>query len=359
MGAADPSNDAATKSAVAPAQAGAQWRGSRESLGPGLRRGDGGPTYNLAVDSTARRLFLTGLLLAIAGSVLFSGKAIVVKLAYRYGVDATTLIALRMLFSVPFFAVTYLIVSRGKPPLTRGDHARLVVIGLLGYYAASYLDFLGLKYISAGLERLILYLNPTLVLLISVLALGKRLVRLDFIALALAYAGIALVFWHDVNFDAGGTLLGSALVFASAACYAVYLVMSGELVKRVGALRLTSYAMLVSTVAVLAQFALLNPLAALAQPAPVLWLSVFNAFFCTVLPVFATMLAIERIGAGNTALAAMIGPVATIVLAYVFLGETVSLWQLAGTALVLAGVYVLSMKGLAAKPASQLKEKQA
>jgi drug/metabolite transporter (DMT)-like permease len=139
----------------------------------------------------------------------------------------------------------------------------------------------------------------------------------------------------------------------------VYLVMSGELVKRVGALRLTSYAMLVSTVAVLAQFALLNPLAALAQPAPVLWLSVFNAFFCTVLPVFATMLAIERIGAGNTALAAMIGPVATIVLAYVFLGETVSLWQLAGTALVLAGVYVLSMKGLAAKPASQLKEKQA
>lgn len=299
------------------------------------------------MNSTTRRLFLIGLALAIAGSVLFSGKAIVVKLAYRQGVDATTLIALRMLFSVPFFAITYVWVSRGRPALTCGDHARLITIGLLGYYAASYLDFLGLKYISAGLERLILYLNPTLVLLISVLVLGRRLARLDLVALALAYAGIALVFWHDVNFDGQGTLMGAALVFASAACYAVYLVMSGELVKRVGALRLTSYAMLVATTAVLLQFALLNPLVALAQPAVVIKLSLFNAFFCTVLPVFATMLAIERIGAGNTALAGMVGPVATIALAYVFLGETVSLWQVGGTALVLAGVSVLSMKGLA------------
>jgi drug/metabolite transporter (DMT)-like permease len=313
-------------------------------------------SYNPPVDPAARRLFATGLALAIAGSVLFSGKAIVVKLAYRHGVDATTLIALRMIFSAPFFALTYLWVSRGRPPLTRADHGKLVVIGLLGYYAASYLDFLGLKFISAGLERLILYLNPTLVLLISVLVLGRRLARPDLVALALAYAGIALVFWHDVNFEGSGTVLGAALVFASAACYAVYLVMSGELVGRVGALRLTSYAMLVSTAAVLVQFVLLNPLTALAQPPPVLWLSVFNAFFCTVLPVFATMLAIERIGAGSTALAAMVGPVATIALAYLFLGETVSLWQLAGTALVLAGVYVLSRKGLAQQPAAVLKE---
>ncbi len=290
------------------------------------------------------------------GSVLFSGKAIVVKLAYRHGVDATTLIALRMIFSVPFFAVTYVWASRGRPPLARADHIKLVVIGLLGYYAASYLDFLGLKFISAGLERLILYLNPTLVLLISVLVLGQRLLRLDLIALGLAYAGIALVFWHDVSFDRSGTLLGSALVFASAACYAVYLVMSGQLVKRIGALRLTSYAMGVSTAAVLLQFVLLNPWSALQQPVPVYGLSLFNAIFCTVLPVFATMLVIERIGAGNTALAAMVGPVATIALAYIFLGETVSLWQLAGTALVLAGVYVLSRKGLAPKPAAVLKE---
>lgn len=296
---------------------------------------------------SARRVFLIGLALAVGGSLLFSGKAIVVKLAYRYGVDPTTLITLRMLFAVPFFAVTYLLVSRGAAPLARGDHVRVVVIGLLGYYAASYLDFLGLQYITAGLERLILYLNPTIVLLLSVLFLGKKLTRTDGIALLLAYGGIAAAFWHDVRFEGDATALGAALVFGSAVSYAVYLVMSGELVKRVGALRLTSYAMMISTVAVVLQFIVLNRPAALVQPAEVYGLSLVNGLLCTVLPVFATMLAIERVGAGNTSLAAMVGPVATIALAWIFLGETASAWQWAGTALVLAGVYVLSSKGWA------------
>jgi drug/metabolite transporter (DMT)-like permease len=294
---------------------------------------------------SARRVFLAGLALAVAGSVLFSGKAVVVKLAYRYGVDPTTLITLRMLFAVPFFALTYVLAARGAAPLARADHGRIVVIGLLGYYAASYLDFLGLQYITAGLERLILYLNPTIVLLLSVLFLGKKLARTDGIALLLAYGGIAAAFWHDVRFEGDDTGLGAALVFGSAVSYAIYLVMAGELVRRVGALRLTSYAMMVSTLAVALQFVVLNPLAALVQPAEVYWLSLVNALFCTVLPVFATMLAIERIGAGNTSLAAMIGPVATIALAWTFLGEAASAWQWAGTALVLAGVYVLSSKG--------------
>jgi drug/metabolite transporter (DMT)-like permease len=130
----------------------------------------------------------------------------------------------------------------------------------------------------------------------------------------------------------------------------MYLVMSGELMRRVGAIRLTAYAMLVSTVAVLVQFALLNPLAALNQPAPVLWLSFINGFACTVLPVFAVMMAVDRIGAGNAALSGMVGPVSTIFVAWVFLGETVSGWQLAGTALVLTGVYFLSLKGLRRRP---------
>jgi drug/metabolite transporter (DMT)-like permease len=294
------------------------------------------------VTDPARRLFLVGLALAVAGSVLFSAKAIVVKLAYRHGVDAATLIALRMAFSVPFFIVAYVWSSRGAAPLARADHARLIIIGLLGYYAASTLDFLGLQYITAALERLILYLNPTLVLLMSALFLGKRFNRRDIAALALAYGGIVLAFVHDVRLEGDAVLLGSALVFASAVCYAAYLVMSGELVRRIGAIRLTSYAMCVSTIAVAVQFLLLNPLAALAQPAPVIGLSVVNGLLCTVLPVFATMLAVERIGAGRTSMAAMIGPVATIALAYLFLGETVSGWQLAGTALVLAGVYTLS-----------------
>jgi len=240
--------------------------------------------------------FTTGLMLAAVGSVLFSGKAIVVKLAYRHGVDAETLIALRMIFAVPFFAVALWWTSRGAAPLTRAQHLRLCVIGLL------------------------------------------------------AYGGIVLVFWHDVRLDGDGVVLGGLLVFGSAICYGLYLVMSGELVQKVGAIRLTSYAMIVATAAVLLQFLLMRPLESLAQPPPVLWLSAINGLFCTVLPVFATMLAVARIGAGNASLMGMIGPVSTIGLGYLFLGEPVTVWQLAGTALVLAGVYVLSRKGAAAKP---------
>jgi drug/metabolite transporter (DMT)-like permease len=289
-------------------------------------------------------VFLLGLVLAIVGAALFSGKAIVVKLAYRYGVDATTLIALRMLFSAPFFAAVYLWTAGRAAPISRGDHLRLIVIGLLGYYAASYLSFLGLMYVSAALERLILYLTPTLVLLFSVLFLAKRLQRTDLVALSLSYGGIVLVFWHDLRLEGRSILTGSALVFGSAICYASYLVMSGELVRRIGAIRLTAYASIVSTVAVLIQFAALNPLASLAQPAEVYWLSLVNGLFCTVLPMFATMMAVERIGAGSTSLAGMVGPVVTIALGYVFLGEPVSGSQLAGTALVLAGIFVLSRK---------------
>jgi len=289
--------------------------------------------------------FLAGIALAVTGSVLFSGKAVVVKLAYRYGVDPATLLALRMAFALPFFVVAYVWSARGAAPLAASDHLRLIVIGLLGYYAASYLDFLGLQYITAGLERLILYLSPTLVLLMSAFFLGKRFDRRDVLALVLAYAGIVLAFWHDARFQGGPVVLGSAFVFASAVCYAVYLVLSGEHVRRVGAIRLTSYAMTVSTIAVFIQFLWLNPVGSLAQPAPVYWLSVLNAVICTVLPVFATMLAIERIGAARTSMASMVGPIATISLAYIVLDETVSVWQAAGTALVLAGVYILTMRG--------------
>ncbi len=303
-------------------------------------------TVALAVPPGAieRRAHLGGLALAISGSIFFSAKAVVVKLAYRYGVDAATLIALRMISAAPFFVVAYAWASRGRRPLGGRDHLHLVVIGLLGYYAASYMDFLGLQFITAGFERLILYLNPTIVLLLSVLFLGRRLGRVDGLALALAYGGIVLVFWHDVSFHGSNVPLGSALVFGSAVTYAIYLVWSGELVGRIGAIRLTSYAMLVAAAAASIQFVAIEPLSALSQPLPVYGLSLLNATLCTVLPVFATMLAVERFGAGNTALAAMVGPVSTIVLAWIFLGEVVSGWQFGGTALVLAGVFALSRK---------------
>jgi drug/metabolite transporter (DMT)-like permease len=294
--------------------------------------------------SDARSRFITGLLLAAAASVLFSAKAVVIKLAYRHGVDPATLLALRMLFAAPFFLVALVWSSRGRMPIPPRDHARLVMIGVVGYYGASYFDFLGLQYVSAGLERLILYLYPTIVVVISAVFLGRRFTRTDAIALSLAYLGILAAFWHDAR-GGNNVLLGSALIFGSALTYALYLIISGEMVHRVGAIRLTSYAILVSAVAALVQFLLLNPPGAIVvQPAPVYWLSAVNGFFCTVLPAFATMLAIERIGAGRTSLVAMIGPVATIVLAWALLGEAISAWGIAGTLLVLAGVFILSRK---------------
>ncbi|GAB4470893.1 MAG: DMT family transporter [Burkholderiaceae bacterium] len=298
--------------------------------------------------SPAAGAFATGLLLALAGAVLFSAKAILVKLSYRYGVDPVTLIAVRMAFAAPFFAFALWFASRGAPPLAGAEHAHLIAIGLLGYYAASFLDFVGLQYVTAALERLILYLTPTIVLAISAVWLRRPITRLDAIALALSYGGILLAFGHDVSFAGATVTFGALLVFGSALCYALYLVLAGELVRRVGAIRLVAYAMCVASVACIAQFALVNPLSSLAQPAPVYWLSAANAVFSTVIPVFATMLAVVRIGAGNAALAGTVGPVATILLGYVFLGEAISGWQLAGTALVLAGVFVLSRKGAAA-----------
>jgi drug/metabolite transporter (DMT)-like permease len=300
-----------------------------------------------SVQSIQRRQFAAGLTLAIIGSVLFSAKAVIVKLAYRYGVDAATLLALRMAFSLPFFIVALAWSSHGAQPLLRTDHMRLIFIGLLGYYAASYLDFLGLQYVTAALERLILYLSPTLVVVLSALVLRMHFGRYEWGALALCYGGIVLVFWHDVSLEGGQVLLGSGLVFASAVCYAIYLIMSGELVRRLGAIRLTAYAMCVSSFAVFAQFAVLNPISALRQPQAVYGLSLLNALLCTVLPVFATMLAVERIGAGRASMASMIGPVSTIALAYFFLDERISIWQLAGTALVLTGIYVLTHAGRA------------
>jgi drug/metabolite transporter (DMT)-like permease len=298
------------------------------------------------------RSFVAGIALAMLGSILFSGKAIVVKLAYRYGVDAATLIALRMLFAAPVFVIIYIWSSRGAEALLLADHLKIGIVGLIGYYGASYLDFLGLQYITAGLERLILYLNPTLVLLIALVMFARRPSRRDYWAFFIAYFGIAIALWHDLSLEGEDVVTGVGLVFASAVCYAIYLTGSGELVGRVGAMRLTAHAMLAATGGVLLQCLIVDADAILQQQAEVYWLSLANALLCTVLPVFATMIAVERIGAGRTSIAAMIGPVSTILLAFIFLGESLSVLQGIGTMFVLAGVLLLSqMRATAAASA--------
>jgi drug/metabolite transporter (DMT)-like permease len=291
-----------------------------------------------------RAAVLAGLSIAIAGAVLFSTKAIVAKLLYRYHIDAVTLIAFRMLFSLPVFIAVAVWKMRVGPPLSPQDRWRIAGLGLVGYYLSSYLDFLGLQHISVGLERLILFLTPTFVLLINVMVFKRRVRPVEWAALALAYCGIVLVFVHDLAGGAGSTVLGSVFVLGSALSYALYLLGTGEMVRRIGSLRLVAYAMCVSSAACLLQFFLLRPASMLVQPAEVYWLSLVNGVFCTILPVFMTMAAVQRIGAATASQAGMIGPVSTLFLGALILGEPITSVQLAGTGLVLLGIYLLSLK---------------
>lgn len=291
---------------------------------------------------TAPALPWAGLALAAAGAIAFSGKAIIVKLAYRHGVDAVTLLMYRMLFSLPLFVALAWWAGRGKPPLSRRDLMLVAGLGFSGYYLASFLDFLGLQYISASLERLILYLTPTLVLGFGALFFGHRVTARQLLALAVSYAGVLLVFGHEVRFSGIDTLIGAALVFGGAISYAVYLVFSGEHVARLGALRLTGWATSIAALLCIAQFLVLRPLAVAEVATPVLWLSVLNALACTFAPVIMLMLAIERIGATLTAQTGMIGPLSTLLMGVWLLGEPFNTWIAAGTVLVLAGVALLA-----------------
>jgi drug/metabolite transporter (DMT)-like permease len=283
-----------------------------------------------------------GLAMAAAGAIAFSGKAIIVKLAYRHGVDAVTLIMYRMLFALPMFLLLAWWAGRGKPALDARDWRAVVGLGFCGYYLSSFLDFAGLQYITASLERLILYLNPTLVLLLGVVLYKRHVGRRQLLALAVSYAGVLLVFGHEVRFEGGQTWIGAALVFGSAVSYAIYLTYSGEVVRRIGSIRLTGLATSVACLLCLFQFVLLRPLAAAEVATAVLWLSLLNAVVCTFAPVLLVMMAIERIGATLAAQTGMIGPLATIAMAVVILGEPLNAWIVAGTALVVTGIWMLA-----------------
>jgi drug/metabolite transporter (DMT)-like permease len=283
-----------------------------------------------------------GLALALLGSIAFSGKAIIVKLAYRYGVDAVTLIMYRMLFALPLFLALAWWAGRGRPPLARRDWIAVLGLGVSGYYLASFLDFAGLQYVTASFERLILYLNPTIVLLMGMVLFKRRPTGRQWTALAVSYAGVLLVFGHELTIAGANVALGTALVFASAVSYAVYLVYSGEVVQRIGSLRLTGLATSVACVCCIAQFLLVKPLSAAAVAPEVIWLSVLNALACTFAPVLMVMMAIERIGASMAAQTGMVGPMSTILMGVLILGEPFTPWIAAGTALVLAGVWLLA-----------------
>ncbi|MES2911569.1 MAG: DMT family transporter [Pseudomonadota bacterium] len=295
------------------------------------------------VQATPKNL-LPGLLLAALGAVAFSGKAIIVKLAYRHDVDAVTLIMFRMLFALPIFAVMAWWASRGKAALTRKDWMGVCGLGFIGYYFSSFLDFAGLVYISASLERLILYLNPTIVALLGLVLYGRRVTVRQLVGMAISYGGVVLVFGQELSVQGAHTAWGALLVFLSALSYSIYLVYSGELVRRLGALRLVGLATSVACLCCLLQFVLLRPLSAALVVPEVIWLSVLNATLCTAVPVLLVMMGVERIGASLAAQTGMIGPLSTILMGTIFLGESFTPLVAAGTALVLAGIFVVTRK---------------
>lgn len=297
-----------------------------------------------------RRNARIGIVCVLVSAVAFSGKPVLVKAAYQYGVDTTTLLALRMLFAAPLFALMAWWAGRPDIAITRREALAITALGFLGYYLGSFLDLAGLQYISAGFGRLILYLYPTLVLLMSAVFLKLPLRRMQLASLTLSYAGIALVFSAEARLgdDLGLTVLGAALVFGSAVTYAAYLVAGSRLVHRFGSMRFSAYASLIATGFVLAHFLAIRPMQALRVDSEVYGLVAVLAVFSTVLPLWLMAEGLKRVGANQASLVGCIGPLATMAFAWAFLGEAVTPAQLAGAALVLAGVLIISIKPAAA-----------
>lgn len=290
----------------------------------------------------------SGALFAILGVLGFSFKAILVKLAYAWdpSMDPVTLLALRMIYASPFFVVMAWWAGRRAAPIATLDWRMLALLGFIGYYLSSLLDFIGLQYVTAGFERLTLFLYPTVVVLLSAWWFGKPITRRTLAALLLSYAGIVLAFAHDLHIgdDTAAITLGGALVFASAILYAVYLVAAGPVIERLGSMRFISWAMLASAVFVIAQFALTRPMSALAAPRSIQWLSLTMAVVSTVLPTWLIAEALRRIGANQSSLVGSMGPVFTIGLGAVILDEPTNALQLVGAALVLGGVMLISAR---------------
>lgn len=296
----------------------------------------------------SQKYFLGGVALALIGAICFSTKAIFVKLAYRDTVvDAISLLALRMIFSLPFFVVSAYASSskQSNVKFTPRQWVSVAVIGCLGYYVSSLLDFLGLQYVTAGIERLILFIYPTLVMLMSSLIFKERIKPIQWLALAITYIGLLIAFFSEVDLQSTQSahfILGSILIFICAFTYAAYIVGSGRLIPMVGAAKFNSYAMSFASVGVLIHFFINSKVSLLGFPALVYVYGFLMAILSTVIPSYLVVAGIKRIGSDNAAIVGSIGPVSTLILAYFLLQESISLFQIIGTIMILFGVLIVS-----------------
>lgn len=283
----------------------------------------------------------------LLGTFCFAAKGIVIKLAYQHGITASPLLALRMLFAVPFYvAVALWVQTQALAPLRRTEVWKIIGLGLLSYYGSSLLDFMGLQYISAGLERLILYIYPTLVLLILAFWKKEKITRKTKFALALAYSGMLLVFVHDLRLtnEWSATLLGAGLVLLSTIFFALFVVLAGDTIPKVGASRFTAYAMLAACAGVILHSLTFDSIASMVQPVPVYVLAFILAFFCTVIPSFLLNKGIGLLGSGRAVILGSIGPVVTLFLGAAILHEAITQVQIIGALLVIGGVILATKK---------------
>ncbi|MFM7193194.1 MAG: DMT family transporter [Bacteroidota bacterium] len=299
--------------------------------------------------NTGNHYFFIGIVISVAGALLFSTKAVLVKLAYLdSSPQPITLLAVRMLFSLPFFAISSMVAewrSTEKVPMT--TRLAIAATGILGYHISSLLDFAGLQYISAGLERLVLFTYPTLVLIMGAVFFHDRITGRQWLAVVISYLGILLAFTGEYHASVltGKLILVSLLVFGCAFTYGSYILFSSKLIGKTGAARFNSQAMLAACAGVLLHFFIAGEESLSVLPASTWWYGFLMAVFSTVIPSYLIAESIKRIGGENTAIIASIGPVSTIVMAGWVLEETVSVLQLAGTTAILAGVWMVAKEG--------------
>lgn len=289
---------------------------------------------------------LVGAAFVFISAIAFSAKAIFIKLAYAYSVDAVTLMALRMLIATPFFIVLAVLASQDKTThtLNRRDWISIIALGLAGMYLSQLFDFLGLEHVSASMERTILFLYPTFVVVITAVLARKAVGKRELIALALSYAGVILVAAHEISFDnSADTFMGAGFVLISAMTYACYLVGSGPAIHKLGMQRFTGYTMVVSCIAVLTHFSASHAISSLKLPMQVYVLGLAMAIVSTVLPMMLLNAGIKKIGGSKASLISSVGPVSTLLLAVVFLNEAITVKQIIGTGLVLAGVLTITL----------------
>lgn len=290
--------------------------------------------------------FWYGITIGVLGIVLFSSKAVMVKIAYKYNVDAISILLLRMLFSFPFYMVIAYVYRNkiSEIPIEKKDYVWLAFFGFVGYYLASYFDFVGLTYIKASLERIILFLYPTIVIILNRLFLKQSITKVQAGAIGLTYLGIVLAFSDEVAVSGTDTYLGGFFILLSAITYASYLVGSGWLIPKFGVVKFTAYAMLVSCLCVFIHYSVISETDLFSFSWEVYVLGFLIAVFATVIPSFLVSASIKMISSSNFAIVAGVGPISTIILAAIFLNETLTLLQLFGALIVVAGIVFMSIK---------------